>query len=242
MTNTVTQQQIDELLDNATTEEHLFHGGKSLIISYQLENGWTVDGRAAIVDLTGFDLKIGRLVAKQDAVRQLWALEGYLLQNELYERSKITPLKDIVPYKDFLVHFEYQGEEGKKVLFWDRERVILQAAESETGEKVKLSEEELKNFVLDKVKELTKKNAMEVQSLPNELACAEKRVSLTDKYGSYLTTSEYKGERIVNYWDIKNGTLLVEVTFLDSTKQKVVLGDLKEFIEANREVLVKHKV
>jgi hypothetical protein len=98
MANTVTQQQIDALLDNATREEHLFHNGKSLIISYQLENGWTVDGRAAIVDLAGFDLEIGRLIAKQDAVRQLWALEGYLLQNELYERSKITPLQEIVPY------------------------------------------------------------------------------------------------------------------------------------------------
>lgn len=32
MSNKVTQQQIEALLDNATTEEHLFHGGKSLVI------------------------------------------------------------------------------------------------------------------------------------------------------------------------------------------------------------------
>lgn len=90
MTNTVTQEQIDALLDNATTEEHLFHAGKSLIISYQLENGWTVDGRAAIVDLAGFDIEIGRKVARANAASQLWALEGYLLQNRLYEELSST--------------------------------------------------------------------------------------------------------------------------------------------------------
>jgi hypothetical protein len=89
MINTVTQQQIDALLDNAKTEEHLFHGGKSLIISYQLQNGFTIDGRAAIVDLAGFDIEIGRKVARANAASQLWSLEGYLLQNRLYEKKKL---------------------------------------------------------------------------------------------------------------------------------------------------------
>jgi hypothetical protein len=92
MTNKVTQQQIDALLDNATTEEHLFHGGKSLIISYQLENGFTIEGRAAIVDLAGFDIEIGRKVARANAASQLWALEGYLLQNKLFEQQRINVL------------------------------------------------------------------------------------------------------------------------------------------------------
>ena len=55
------------------------------------------------------------------------------------------------------MHFEYQGEEGKRVLFWNKERVILQDAESKEGERIKVDPEELKNFVFEKVKELTQK-------------------------------------------------------------------------------------
>ena len=113
MTNTVTQQQIDALLDNAKTEEHLFHGGKSWIISYQLENGWTVDGRAAIVDPAGFDIEIGRRVARQNAASQLWALEGYLLQNKLADIAK--EVEKMISNEKMTDKLAFEGELYTKV-------------------------------------------------------------------------------------------------------------------------------
>jgi Phage protein (N4 Gp49/phage Sf6 gene 66) family len=85
LNNKITQEYLESLIDSATVEEHLFHGGKSMILSYQLESGFTIDGRAAVVDLANFDIEIGRAVAKEDAINQLWQLEGYRLQLQLAE-------------------------------------------------------------------------------------------------------------------------------------------------------------
>ncbi|MBW4598910.1 MAG: hypothetical protein KME29_04680 [Calothrix sp. FI2-JRJ7] len=81
--NTVTQEQIDKLLDESDTQEHVFWG-KELMVSYRLKCGFTVSGRAACVDPLNFNFEIGRKVARQDAANQLWKLEGYLLQWRLY--------------------------------------------------------------------------------------------------------------------------------------------------------------
>lgn len=81
--NRVTVEQIDHLIDDAATLETTFWG-KEVVISYKLRCGFTLLGRGACVDPANFDIEIGRKVARQDAVNQLWELEGYLLQNRLY--------------------------------------------------------------------------------------------------------------------------------------------------------------
>lgn len=80
--NTVTQERINELLDSAETQEHIFWD-KELLVSYKLNSGFTVTGRAACVDPANFDLEIGRKYAREDAENQLWKLEGYRLQLNL---------------------------------------------------------------------------------------------------------------------------------------------------------------
>jgi hypothetical protein len=79
----VSQASIQLLLDNAETQEHTFWE-KEHVISYRLRNGFTVLGRAACVDARNFDLELGRKYARENAVSQLWQLEGYLLQNSIY--------------------------------------------------------------------------------------------------------------------------------------------------------------
>lgn len=76
---TVTQEQIDALLDASETQEHVFWG-KELVISYKLPSGFTVLGRGACVDPANFDIEIGRKVAREMAANKLWELEGYKLQ------------------------------------------------------------------------------------------------------------------------------------------------------------------
>jgi hypothetical protein len=46
-------------------------------------NGFTVVGKAAPVSAINFDLQRGRDLAYEDAFRQLWALEGYLLREHI---------------------------------------------------------------------------------------------------------------------------------------------------------------
>jgi len=50
-----------------------------------LENGYHVIGKSATLDQADFDQEIGEKVARQDAVRQIWELEGYLLKQHLIE-------------------------------------------------------------------------------------------------------------------------------------------------------------
>lgn len=79
----VTRTQLDELLQNSVTEESIFHG-KELIISFRLPCGFTIAGRSAVVNSAKFDLNIGRLISYEDAIRQLWLLEGYRIQWKMY--------------------------------------------------------------------------------------------------------------------------------------------------------------
>ncbi|MDN7881264.1 Gp49 family protein [Burkholderia aenigmatica] len=50
-----------------------------------LRNGFSVTGQSACVSPENFDAEIGRKVARQKAVDQIWALEGYLLKQKQHD-------------------------------------------------------------------------------------------------------------------------------------------------------------
>ena len=64
--------------------------GKSTLCILTLENGYTIKGISACVDAANFDMNIGRKIAYEDAIRQIWPLEGYLLAQRLYENPPAT--------------------------------------------------------------------------------------------------------------------------------------------------------
>jgi hypothetical protein len=84
--NKVTSDQIKSILDNSETQEVVFWD-KEVVVSYKLYNGFTILGRGACVDPANFDIEIGRRIAREQAENKLWELEGYLLQNKLYEEK-----------------------------------------------------------------------------------------------------------------------------------------------------------
>lgn len=53
-----------------------------------LKNGFTVTGESACASPENFDAKIGRDVARQNAVNKIWPLLGYALKQELHRRAK----------------------------------------------------------------------------------------------------------------------------------------------------------
>ena len=49
-----------------------------------MENGYAVVGKSAPADPENFDVEMGKKFAKEDAIRELWALEGYALREKLH--------------------------------------------------------------------------------------------------------------------------------------------------------------
>lgn len=60
-------------------------GGLLTICVLTMVNGFTVTGEAATASPENFDEAVGQEFAYQDAVRAVWAFEGYLLRERLFE-------------------------------------------------------------------------------------------------------------------------------------------------------------
>lgn len=78
----LTQEYIDGVI---LTEEYATIGKKTVVCVLTLENGFEVVGSASCIDPENFDFEIGQELAYEDAVNQIWKLEGYLLQQDKYE-------------------------------------------------------------------------------------------------------------------------------------------------------------
>jgi hypothetical protein len=48
-----------------------------------LKNGFTVTGESACASPENFDAEIGRKIARENAKKKIWVLEGYLLRQKL---------------------------------------------------------------------------------------------------------------------------------------------------------------
>lgn len=48
-----------------------------------LKNGYTLVGKSACASPENYDSEIGARIARDDARKQIWALEGYLLRSKL---------------------------------------------------------------------------------------------------------------------------------------------------------------
>ena len=76
--------QIQAMLKEAETQETIYFG-KCLVVVYKLKNGFCLVGVGGCVDPENFDLEVGRQVAEGQVIDQLFKLEGYLLQNQLFQ-------------------------------------------------------------------------------------------------------------------------------------------------------------
>jgi hypothetical protein len=81
----LTPARIDALIANE--QYHVFDGTAVTVCCLSLENGFKVVGESAPVSPENFDAKLGRKIAHQNARDKIWALEGYLLKQRLYEST-----------------------------------------------------------------------------------------------------------------------------------------------------------
>lgn len=91
--NTLTSEKIEQLI---VSEQYvLFPATDLTVCCLVLANRFCVIGQSACVDHENFDPEKGRKIARDDAKRKIWELEGYLLKNELYAKqlAKAQPTK-----------------------------------------------------------------------------------------------------------------------------------------------------
>ena len=81
----VTQADIDALITDETFV--ILPDGRTTICQLTLVNGFTVRGESSTVYIENFDEKIGRDIARRNAVEKIWLLEGYLLAQRRYEND-----------------------------------------------------------------------------------------------------------------------------------------------------------
>jgi len=63
---------------------HVFPGTTVTVCCLKLRNGFTVTGESACASPENFDEEIGRNIARANAREKIWALEGYLLRENLF--------------------------------------------------------------------------------------------------------------------------------------------------------------
>lgn len=81
----VTPERIDEVI--AAEAFHVFPGTTLTICMLMLRNGFIVTGESAAASAANFDAEIGRKIARDNARGKIWALEGYLLRQQLSDEE-----------------------------------------------------------------------------------------------------------------------------------------------------------
>ena len=79
----LTPEHIDSCI--AKAEYHVFSDTQLTVCCMTLKNGFTVTGESACASPENFNEEIGQRIAYTNAREKIWALEGYLLKQKLYE-------------------------------------------------------------------------------------------------------------------------------------------------------------
>lgn len=84
--NTVTKEHIESLMSKAKVMVQTIDN-KTTLVHMTLENGWTIDQTSSCVDPANYDEELGKSICLKRIADELWKLEGYKLQCELYAQK-----------------------------------------------------------------------------------------------------------------------------------------------------------
>lgn len=86
MINTVTEQQIKDLISNSEVEVKTVFD-KVTVVCLRLPNGFVITEASGAVDPANYSEEIGRQICMERITNKLWELEGYVLAKKLYENK-----------------------------------------------------------------------------------------------------------------------------------------------------------
>lgn len=78
----LTPQLIDSVIID--TDYYVFPKTQLTVCCLTLKNGFTVTGESACASPENFNKEIGEKIAFENARNKIWALEGYLLKEKLF--------------------------------------------------------------------------------------------------------------------------------------------------------------
>lgn len=84
----VTEESMKARIQNV---EFIRHGILTICI-ITMENGFMVNGQSAPASAGNYDRDVGDTYAYNNAFKQLWVLEGYLLRERLYQNSLLNSI------------------------------------------------------------------------------------------------------------------------------------------------------
>lgn len=62
---------------------------RTTVCQLTLENGYTVEGQSACVDIANYNQALGEKFAYEAAIDNCWALEGYLLAERRFQSTNL---------------------------------------------------------------------------------------------------------------------------------------------------------
>ena len=77
----VTPDRLEEVI--VSEQYHVFPKSTFTACLLTLQNGYTVLGESACASPENFNADLGQKIARDNAKNKIWALEGYLLRQEL---------------------------------------------------------------------------------------------------------------------------------------------------------------
>lgn len=83
--NKATRVTLDSMLEKVVSKEFINPPSAPLmtICVITLQNGFVLVGKTAPADPENFNAYLGRKFSEEDAMRQMWPLEGYLMRERL---------------------------------------------------------------------------------------------------------------------------------------------------------------
>lgn len=78
----LTPDSIDAIIVSETYT--VLPSGKVMVCELTLKNGFTIRGEAATVSKANFNEEIGKKISRANARDKIWELEGYLLQDKVF--------------------------------------------------------------------------------------------------------------------------------------------------------------
>jgi hypothetical protein len=80
------------MIDAAIISEdyHVFPNTTLTVCALTLRNGFIVIGESAAASPANFDADLGRKIARDNARNKIWALEGYLLRQRIFDQPHST--------------------------------------------------------------------------------------------------------------------------------------------------------
>ena len=103
--NVVTKEKID-LIVSQTKFDVTTVFDKCTVVTAKLPNGFVITESSACVDPSNYDKELGFEICKEKIINKIWELEGYLLQDKLYEVQDLDNTD-----KNFIAKFEKVSQE-----------------------------------------------------------------------------------------------------------------------------------